>query len=75
MAKKRATGLHADRNELSRLLTKHRLERAGVKLAGGNATADADLDRLLERVRSATARKVPRTPSVPADIVRKLASG
>jgi hypothetical protein len=77
VAKKSAVHLVAESagsNELSRLVTKHRLESSGVKLTT-TASADPDLDELVRRVRSATGGTRGSAQAVPADIVRKLASG
>jgi hypothetical protein len=60
--------------ELSRLLTRERLHRAGFKLQSGN-TADPDLDDLVKRLRSAVKKSSPSGDTIPADLVRKLAGG
>jgi hypothetical protein len=61
-------------HELSRLLTRERLRRAGVKV--GNAdSGDPDLDAIAQRVRSTSHKTESNTPSVPASVVRKLVGG
>lgn len=59
-------------NELSRLMTKYRLELAEVPLGH---TDDPDLNELRQRVRAAIRKRDTNAPAVPPDIIRKLVSG
>lgn len=70
--KKKAAFNFDGSQELSRRITKERLQRAGVKLQTP-AGADPDLDDLLKRLRSAV--KKSSTDTIPVDLVRKLTEG
>lgn len=63
-------------NELSRLLARERLARAGVPDAMPAAEkADPDLKALFERVRSTKIKTVDNAPAIPREAVKKLAGG
>jgi hypothetical protein len=61
-------------NELSRLLTRERLNIAGVN-AKRPAGHDPDLDALWERVRTVETTGVSSTPEVKRQVVKKLVRG
>jgi hypothetical protein len=61
----------ANSDKLSRLITRERLTRAGVPL--GATGSDPDLNELILRVRESTSAKKSDGPTIPLEIVRKLA--
>jgi hypothetical protein len=61
-------------NELSRLLTRERLNIAGVH-ATQSGGQDPDLDALWERVRTVTRTGVGKDPEVKSGVVKKLVQG
>ena len=73
MRKKSTLNLRGS-HELSRLLTRERLRRAGVSDSAPK-NADPDLEALFERVRSVKHKTEANAPSVPKDVVRKLVGG
>jgi hypothetical protein len=73
MRKKTSVDFHGS-DELSRLLTRERLHRAGVRTFA-KPTADPDLDAILQRVRSSTVKTDDGAPQIRKDVVRKLVGG
>jgi hypothetical protein len=73
VAKKRSADSTGS-NELSRLLTRERLNIARVR-ATQPAGQDPDLDALLERVRTVNTTGVSRAPEVNREVVKKLVRG
>ena len=74
MRKKSVLNLHGSK-DLSRLVTRERLTRAGVSTEATHPGGDPDLDALFDRVRSSVAGKAAKQMAVRPEIVRKLAGG